>query len=42
MIAPAVARILADAVTGTRDPILDILGIDRFAAGRLVPEPQLV
>lgn len=42
MIAPAVARIVADAVTGTRDPILDVLGIDRFAADRLVPEPQLV
>ncbi|MGH2971950.1 MAG: NAD(P)/FAD-dependent oxidoreductase [Gaiellaceae bacterium] len=42
MIAPAVARILADAATGTRDPVLDVLGVDRFAAGRLVPEPQLV
>ena len=42
MIAPAVARITADAVLGTRDPVLDVLGADRFAAGRLVPEPQLV
>ena len=42
MIAPAVARILADAVEGKRDPVLDVLGLDRFAAGRLVPEPQLV
>lgn len=42
MIAPAVARVLADAVAGTPDPILDVLGIDRFAEGRLVPEPQLV
>ncbi len=42
MIAPAVARITADAVLGERDPILDVLGVDRFAAGRLVPEPQLV
>jgi sarcosine oxidase subunit beta len=42
MIAPAVARITADAVLGERDEILDILGVDRFAAGRLVPEPQLV
>ena len=42
MIAPAVARITADAVEGRRDPALDVLGIDRFAAGRLVPEPQLV
>jgi sarcosine oxidase subunit beta len=42
MIAPAVARILADAVAGDRDEVLDVLGLDRFAAGRLVPEPQLV
>ena len=42
MIAPAVARITADAVAGRRDPVLDVLGLDRFAAGRLVPEPQLV
>jgi glycine/D-amino acid oxidase-like deaminating enzyme len=42
MIAPAVARILADAVTGTHDPVLDVLGVDRFADNRLVPEPQLV
>jgi glycine/D-amino acid oxidase-like deaminating enzyme len=42
MIAPAVARIVADAVEGIRDPVLDILGAERFAAGRLVPEPQLV
>jgi len=42
MIAPAVARITADAVLGERDEVLDVLGLDRFAAGRLVPEPQLV
>jgi sarcosine oxidase subunit beta len=42
MIAPAVARITADAVLGKRDDVLDVLGVDRFAAGRLVPEPQLV
>jgi sarcosine oxidase subunit beta len=42
MLAPAVARIIADAVEGVRDPILDVLGLDRFAAHRLVPEPQLV
>lgn len=42
MIAPAVARITADAVEGRRDPVLDVLGADRFAAGRLVSEPQLV
>jgi sarcosine oxidase subunit beta len=42
MIAPAVARIIADAVAGLDDPVLDILGVERFTAGRLVPEPQLV
>lgn len=42
MIAPAVARITADAVEGRRDAVLGILGADRFAAGRLVSEPQLV
>ncbi|HEY8409723.1 MAG TPA: FAD-binding oxidoreductase [Gaiellaceae bacterium] len=42
MISPAVARIVADAVEGVRDPVLDILGAERFAAGRLVPEPQLI
>lgn len=42
MIAPAVARITADAVLGRRDDVVDVLGLDRFAAGRLVPEPQLV
>lgn len=42
MIAPAVARILADALDGVRDESLDVLGGDRFASGRLVPEPQLV
>jgi sarcosine oxidase subunit beta len=42
MIAPAVARIVADAVDGVEDPVLEALGVERFAAGRLVPEPQLV
>jgi sarcosine oxidase subunit beta len=42
MIAPAVARVTADAVEGKRDDVLDELGLDRFAAGRPVPEPQLV
>jgi sarcosine oxidase subunit beta len=42
MIAPAVARIVADAVEGVRDPVLDVLGAERFGAGRLVPEPQLI
>jgi sarcosine oxidase, subunit beta len=42
MIAPAVARITADAIEGRLDETLDVLGLDRFASGRLVPEPQLV
>jgi sarcosine oxidase subunit beta len=42
MIAPAVARITADAVEGKRDEVLDVLGLERFRENRLVPEPQLV
>jgi sarcosine oxidase subunit beta len=43
MIAPAVARIIADVVLdGRRDPALDVLDVGRFAENRLVPEPQLV
>lgn len=42
MISPAVARVIADAVEGRRDPVLDVLGPERFAEHRLVPEPQLV
>ena len=43
MIAPAVARIVADTVTGgPDDPALGILDAARFAEDRLVPEPQLV
>jgi sarcosine oxidase subunit beta len=43
MIAPAVARILADAILeGVDDEALAILDAARFAEGRLVPEPQLV
>ena len=42
MIAPAVARILADAVEGRHDPVLGVLDHARFAEGRLVPEPQVV
>ncbi|MBA2333268.1 MAG: FAD-binding oxidoreductase [Actinobacteria bacterium] len=42
MIAPAVARIVADAVEGRPDPILDVLDFARFDEGRLVPEPQVV
>jgi sarcosine oxidase subunit beta len=42
MIAPAVARIVADALLGRRDDALDVLGLGRFSTGDLVPEPQLV
>jgi sarcosine oxidase, subunit beta len=42
MIAPAVGRILADAVEGRHDPILDSLDAARFADGRPVHEPQVV
>jgi len=43
MIAPAVARILAEVVLGgPSDPVLETLDVGRFAENRLVPEPQLV
>jgi sarcosine oxidase subunit beta len=42
MIAPAVGRIVAGAVLGEPDETLDVLGVERFSSGRLVPEPQLV
>jgi sarcosine oxidase subunit beta len=43
MIAPAVARILADAILdGRRDEALDVLDVARFAENRPVPEPQLI
>jgi sarcosine oxidase subunit beta len=43
MIAPTVARILADAVTGTApDDALAILDLARYEENRPVPEPQLV
>ena len=43
MIAPAVARILADAILdGKRDEALTILSPARFVENRAVPEPQLV
>jgi sarcosine oxidase subunit beta len=43
MIAPAVARILVDAIVdGRRDEALDVLDAERFAENRPVPEPQLV
>jgi sarcosine oxidase, subunit beta len=42
MIAPAVGRIVAAGVLGEADPILEVLDAARFAAGRPVPEPQVV
>jgi sarcosine oxidase subunit beta len=43
MIAPAVARILADEILeGRRDDALSVLDVARFAENRPVPEPQLV
>ena len=43
MIAPAVARILADELLdGRRDDALSVLDVPRFAENRPVPEPQLV
>lgn len=42
MIAPAVSRIVAGAVLGEHDPTLDVMDAGRFAAQRLVPEPQVI
>jgi sarcosine oxidase, subunit beta len=43
MIAPAVARILADEIVeGRSDDALSVLDVARFAENRPVPEPQLV
>ncbi len=43
MVAPAVGRILADAIAGAaEDEALRVLDPGRFAEGRLVPEPQVV
>jgi sarcosine oxidase subunit beta len=43
MLAPAVGRILADAIAGgENDKALDLLGLARFAEGRQLPEPQVV
>jgi sarcosine oxidase subunit beta len=42
MIAPAVGRIVAGAVAGERDTVLDILDSRRFQEGRTVPEPQVI
>jgi sarcosine oxidase subunit beta len=43
MVAPAVGRIVAEAVLGeARDPLLDVLDAQRFEEGRLVPEPSVV
>jgi sarcosine oxidase subunit beta len=43
MLAPAVGRIIAEAVLDERDDaVLGVLDPGRFAEGRLVPEPQIV
>ena len=42
MIAPAVGRIVAAAVSGERDTVLAILDSQRFQEGRTVPEPQVI
>jgi sarcosine oxidase subunit beta len=43
MIAPAVGRMIADAIVGAEaDPALHALAPQRFAEGRSVPEPQVV
>jgi sarcosine oxidase, subunit beta len=43
MIAPAVARLVADAVLGAPpNETLEILDVARFAENRTVPEPQLI
>jgi sarcosine oxidase subunit beta len=42
MIAPAVARLVGDAVVGKRDPLLEVLDPLRFSEGRLLPEPQVI
>jgi sarcosine oxidase subunit beta len=43
MMAPAVGRAIASAVVrDAHEPWLDVLGLSRFARGRLVVEPQIV
>jgi len=43
MLAPAVGRIIAESVIdGLEDTALNVLDAERFADGRLVPEPQVV
>jgi sarcosine oxidase subunit beta len=43
MIAPAVARLVTDALVDRRlDPLLDAFSLERFAAGLLMPELQIV
>jgi len=43
MIAPAVGRILSEAILGHgRDPALDEFAFDRFEHGRVIPELQIV
>lgn len=42
MIAPAVARLLADAVEERHDPVLELLDLARFEEGRPLSESQVV
>lgn len=43
MLAPAVGRLLADAIAGEKESeALRVLDAARFTSGRLVPEPQVV
>jgi sarcosine oxidase subunit beta len=43
MQAPAIGRIIADAVIGAEtDPVLNVFDAGRFAEGRMVPEPSVV
>jgi sarcosine oxidase subunit beta len=42
MIAPAVGRLVAAAVVGERDPLLDALDPLRFSEGRDLPESQVI
>jgi sarcosine oxidase subunit beta len=43
MQAPAIGRIIAESVLGSgHDPALDVFDAERFAEGRLVPEPSVV
>jgi len=42
MIAPAVGRLVANAVCGNRDPQLDHFSLERFAKSGITPETLVV